>query len=98
MEVKHTPETERLFEAVLKLESMDDCYRFFEDVLTIKELDAIAQRLKVAEMLCADKSYQEICRETGASTATISRVNRCLLSGSGGYRLMLEKLNKEINA
>ncbi len=98
MEVLHTPENERLFEAILKLETMDECYRFFEDVLTIKELESISQRLQVAEMLRAEKSYQEICRATGASTATISRVNRCLLSGSGGYRILLEKLNKETNA
>ncbi len=91
----HTPDKDRLFQAVLKLDTPEECYRFFEDIMTMKELESIAQRLRVAEMLAAEKSYQEICRETGASTATISRVNRCLLSGSGGYRMMLDKLKEE---
>ncbi len=97
MDVIHTPDNEHLFEAILKLETTEECYRFFEDILTLKELESISQRLRVAEMLAAERSYQEICRETGASTATISRVNRCLLSGSGGYRMMLEKMKEDID-
>ncbi len=92
MEILHTPEKDRLFEAILKLGSVEECYSFFEDICTIKELLDISQRLKVADMLMNKKSYQEIARATGASTVTISRVNRCLLYGSGGYRMMLERL------
>ena len=77
------------FEAVLKLGTIEQARSFFEDVFTIKELEAISQRLEVAEMLKDGKNYQEISRATGASTATISRVNKCLLYGSGGYNVVL---------
>jgi TrpR-related protein YerC/YecD len=80
-----------LFEAVVKLESKQDCERFFEDICTIKEMEDMTQRLQVASLLRAGKNYREISEETGASTATISRVNRCLHYGSGGYALVLEK-------
>ncbi|MBR7111341.1 MAG: TrpR-like protein YerC/YecD [Clostridia bacterium] len=85
---------DRFFEAILKLEDMDDCYRFFEDVCTVKEIREIAQRLDVAKYLSEGKNYQEISATTGASTATISRVNKCLNYGSGGYKNMLEKLKE----
>ena len=85
---------DRFFEAVLKLEDVDDCYRFFEDVCTVKEIREIAQRLDVAKYLSEGKNYQEISAMTGASTATISRVNKCLNYGSGGYRSMLAKLKE----
>ena len=78
-----------LFRAVLALETVEDCRKFFEDVCTIKELQAIAQRLEVAEMLSSGKNYQEISKQTGASTATISRVAKCLNYGAGGYELVL---------
>ena len=78
-----------LFQAVLKLKSVEECKRFFEDVCTIKELQAISQRLDVATMLSEGKNYQEISKQTGASTATISRVARCLNYGAGGYALVL---------
>ncbi len=80
-----------LFEAVLKLKNLDDCRRFFEDVCTIKELQDVSQRLEVAKLLSAGKNYQEVCKATGASTATISRVNKCLLYGKGGYKVVLEE-------
>ena len=83
---------EEFFEAVLKLKTTQDCKNFFEDICTIKELQEISQRLSVAKMLDAGNSYQEVSRVTGASTATISRVNKCLIYGSGGYRQMLDKL------
>ncbi len=83
---------EEFFEAVLKLKTTDDCKNFFEDICTIKELQEISQRLSVAKMLDAGNSYQEVSKVTGASTATISRVNKCLVYGSGGYRQMLDKL------
>ena len=82
-----------LFRAVLKLETLENCRKFFEDVCTIKELQAIAQRLEVAEMLLSGKNYQEISKQTGASTATISRVAKCLNYGAGGYELVLKEQN-----
>jgi len=80
---------DNLFEAILKLRNIDEARRFFEDVCTVKELEALSSRLKVAELLRAGRNYQEICRESGASTATISRVNKCLMYGKGGYSLVL---------
>ncbi len=79
------------FEAVLKLKSKEDCRKFFEDVCTIKELQDVSQRLEVAKLLNEKKNYQEISKLTGASTATISRVNKCLLYGKEGYQVVLEK-------
>lgn len=79
------------FEAVLKLKSKEDCRKFFEDVCTIKELQDVSQRLEVAKLLSEKKNYQEISRLTGASTATISRVNKCLLYGKEGYQVVLDK-------
>ena len=86
---------DRLFEAILHLETVEECYRFFEDVCTVKEIREIAQRLDVAKYLSSGNNYQVITALTGASTATISRVNRCLNYGSGGYREMLQKLKEE---
>lgn len=80
------------FEAILLLENKEECYRFFEDICTIKEIQAIAQRLEVAKLLRANKTYNEIESETGASTATISRINRSLNYGSDGYNIVLRKL------
>ncbi len=87
-------EMDELFKAILLLGDVEECYKFFEDVCTIKEVLDISQRLQVAKMLKENKSYQEISKEIGASTATISRVNKCLMYGSGGYELILEKLEK----
>ena len=85
-------QADSFFEAVLLLENLEECYRFFEDVCTIKEMQAITQRLEVAKLLKAKKTYNEIEKETGASTATISRINRSLNYGSNGYDLVLKKL------
>ena len=82
-----------LARAMIELEDMDEAYRFFEDIFTIHELQAVAQRLAVARLLRQRVTYQEIAERTGASTATISRVNRCLTYGAGGYQLMLNKLD-----
>lgn len=84
--------TDTLCDAILSLTTREDCYRFFEDVCTIKEILDIAQRLDVARMLSEGQSYADITRQTGMSTTTISRVNRCLKYGSGGYRMALEAL------
>lgn len=86
--------TDDLFEAILALETVDECYKFFEDVCTVKEIQAISQRLEVAKMLMEKKVYSDIVKETGASTATISRVNRSLTYGNEGYDLIFKRLNK----
>ena len=83
---------DRLFGAVLTLESVEECYKFFEDLCTISELHSIAQRLKVASLLKAGHTCHDISDTTGASTATISRVNRCLHYGTGGYDVALERM------
>jgi TrpR-related protein YerC/YecD len=88
-------ETDELFEAILLLKSEEECYRFFEDICTIKEIQAIAQRFQVAKLLEKKKTYSEIELSTKASTATISRVNRCLLYGADGYKLILKRLNED---
>jgi len=87
-------QTDLLMEAVLNITSAEDAYRFFEDVCTIAELKSMAQRIEVARLLRKGVTYQEIARETGASSATISRVNRALLYGADGYRRVLDALDK----
>lgn len=86
---------DELFEAILTLRSIDECYNFFEDLCTITELHAMEQRFQVAKMLDQGQIYSDIVRETGASTATISRVNKCLTYGTDGYRTVLEELKKK---
>ncbi|AFS77383.1 TrpR like protein, YerC/YecD [Gottschalkia acidurici 9a] len=83
---------DELFEGILKLKNIDDCYRFFEDVCTIKEIKSISQRLQVAKLLKLEKTYNDIEEKTGASTATISRVNRVLNYGAEGYDMVLDRL------
>ena len=84
--------TDELFEAILTLQNIDECYAFFEDICTVNEIKSLAQRLEVAKMLQQKKTYQDIQQITHASTATISRVNRCLSYGSDGYKLVLERV------
>lgn len=86
---------DELFKAVLLLKDEEDCYRFFEDICTINEIHAIAQRLQVAKLLSEEKTYSEIESLTKASTATISRINKCLVYGSEGYKRVLERLAEE---
>ena len=95
MKTLHTKEVDSLFNAILSLESLDECYSFFEDVCTIKEILDIAQRLKAARMLKGGSNYVEVCAETGMSSATISRVSRCLEYGSGGYELAINRLDEK---
>jgi TrpR-related protein YerC/YecD len=94
MKPKLTPDAKALFEAILSLDGIDECAKFFEDVCTIKEIQDLSQRYAVAKMLDEGEKYQKIEAATGASTATISRVNKCLSYGSGGYRIVLKK-NKQ---
>jgi TrpR-related protein YerC/YecD len=86
------PHTDQLFQAILSLETLDECYQFFEDVCTVSELKAITQRLEVAKMLKEGRTYDQVIAQTGASTATISRVKRCLNYGADGYHLVLDRL------
>lgn len=91
----HTPETDCLFTAISTLASIEEFYQFFEDLCTINEIQSMTQRFHVAKMLRENKVYTEISKETGASTATISRVNRALNYGTDGYDLAIHRL-KEI--
>lgn len=86
---------DELFEAVLTLKDSEDCYRFFEDICTINEIHAIAQRLQVAKLLSEKKTYNEIESMTSASTATISRINKCLVYGADGYKRVLARLKEK---
>ena len=89
--------TDKLFEAILLLKNIEECYRFFEDICTVGEIKAMAQRLEVAKMLAGEKTYTEIAEETGASTATISRVKRCLYFGADVYQLILKRIKEREN-
>lgn len=91
-------ELDYLFEAILCLENVEECYRFFEDICTINEMYSMSQRMQVSKMLSERKTYIDIADTTGASTATISRVNRCLNYGSDGYKLVLERLREKKRA
>ncbi|MBP6492104.1 MAG: TrpR-like protein YerC/YecD [Clostridia bacterium] len=88
-------EIDELFKAILSLETEEDCYRFFEDICTINEIHAISQRLHVAKLLYQHKTYSEIEEVTKASTATISRINKCLIYGADGYRSILERIQSK---
>lgn len=87
-------EMDDLFKAILTLKDEEECYNFFMDICTINELQSLVQRFDVAKMLREKKTYQEIAKETGASTATISRVNRSLNYGNDGYAIVLERMEK----
>lgn len=87
-------ELDQLFEAILKLETLEECYQLFEDLATVNEIQALAQRLEVARQIREGNTYHKIEDATGASTATISRVKRCLNYGTGGYDLALERLQQ----
>ncbi|RJQ50738.1 MAG: hypothetical protein C4521_13350 [Actinobacteria bacterium] len=86
------PRVDELFDAILQLRNREECYAFFEDICTVNEIRTMAQRLEVAEKLDAGEHYTDIAEETGASTATISRVKRCLHFGADGYRLVLDRM------
>lgn len=90
-----SPSLDRLFEIILDLNDVDECYKFFEDLCTVKEIRDMAQRFDTAILLDENKNYQQIIDEVGTSTATISRVNKCLRYGTGGYELALKKLKEK---
>lgn len=85
-------ETDELFQAILSLSTVEECYSFFEDLCTMKELADMTQRLQAAKMLLDGKTYEQIVKEVEISTATISRINRCIQYGSGGYKMALNRL------
>ena len=91
----HTEAVDHLFEAVLCLENKEECYTFFEDVCTINELLSLSQRFEVARMLRQKKTYLEISEKTGASTATISRVNRSLTYGNDGTEMVFNRIGEK---
>ncbi|WML29113.1 YerC/YecD family TrpR-related protein [Neobacillus sp. OS1-32] len=88
-------ELDQLFKAILSLKDLEECYRFFDDLCTINEIQSLAQRLDVAKMLREGNTYHKIETETGASTATISRVKRCLNFGNDSYEMVLERIKED---
>jgi len=88
-------EADRLFEAILSLRDTEECYRFFDDLCTFSEIRAMAQRLQVAQMLREGKTFVQIAEQTGVSSATITRVNKCISYGADGYALVLERLGEK---
>ncbi len=90
-----TDESDMFFDAILSLKNREECKNFFEDICTIKEIQDLQQRLTVAKMLSEGSVYSEITEKTGASAATISRVNKCLTYGSNGYGTVLERIKKD---
>ena len=91
-----TPAVDYLFDAILSLKDKDECYSFFDDICTVNELLSLSQRFEVAAMLRSRKTYLEIAEKTGASTATISRVNRALQYGADGYQTVLPRIRELI--
>ena len=97
MDLLHHETIDRLFQAILSLKNTEECYEFFEDACTIKEIQEIAQRFEVASLLWQGKSYGEINQITGASTATICRVKKCLVYGNSGYKIALERMSQSMS-
>lgn len=97
MAIRHSEQIDRFFQSILSLQNVEECYKYFEDICTIREITTIAQRLEVARMLKDGMSYQQTIALTGASSATISRVKHCLDYGDGGYELVLSR-QPETNA
>ena len=87
--------TDALFDAILSLETREECYHFFEDLCTVKEISDMAQRLEAAKLLLSGNTYDQIVKTVEISTATISRINRCIQYGSGGYRDTIEKVRAQ---
>lgn len=96
MKPLHNSDVDALFAAILSLKNPEECYAFFEDACTIKEILDISQRLKAAKMLASGYNYADISKETGMSTATISRVSKCLEYGAGGYRTVIERVGSAV--
>ncbi len=95
MAINHSESIDRLFESILNLKSIDECYNYFEDLCTVKEIIDMSQRLDAAILLDSGVSYQKIQAEMKISSATIGRVNRCLNYGTGGYREVIARLKED---
>ena len=95
MSLPHSKQMDELFRSILLLDNLDDCYRYFEDLCTVKEIQSFAQRLEVAKRLRREESYLSVTEETGVSSATVGRVKRCLDYGSGGYQMIIERIKEE---
>ena len=95
MSLRRDPQTDALFRSILSLESVEECYRYFEDLCTVKELRDMGQRLEVAGLMREGSSYLAAQQATGASSATIGRVKRCLDYGSGGYGMILDRMKED---
>jgi TrpR-related protein YerC/YecD len=98
MGLPKSKQTDALFSSMLLLKSVEDCYRYFEDLCTIQEIRDLGQRLEIAKSLDAGDTYQSAIEKTGVSTATIGRVKRCLNYGAGGYRLILDRMKERENS
>ena len=98
MAIRKESQTDALFRSILALESVEECYQYFEDLCTMKEIRDLSQRLEVAKLLDSGCSYQKAGEATGASSATIGRVKRCLNYGSGVYRFMLDRMKEGVQA
>lgn len=92
--VLQTSELDQLFQGILKLETVEECYSFFEDLCTMKELQSLGQRMEVAKMLRENATYMDVVKATGASTATISRVNRAIQYGNDGYEMIFKRIDE----
>lgn len=92
MGIPKNKEIDELFRSILLLENIEECYKYFEDLCTIKEVQAMCQRLEIAKALSDGASYADAMEKTGASSATVGRVNRCLNYGDGGYSMIIERL------
>lgn len=95
MSLPRSNQTDELFRSILLLDNLEDCYRYFEDLCTVKEVQSFAQRLEIAKRLRREESYLAVTEETGVSSATVGRVKRCLDYGSGGYQMIIERLKEE---
>ena len=95
MSLRHDPQTDELFRSILTLKSVEECYAYFEDLCTVKEVRDMGQRLHVASLMRSGSSYIAAQEATGASSATIGRVKRCLDYGAGGYQMILERMKEE---
>jgi len=94
MEKLHCASVDRLFQTILNLQNLDECYAYFEDICTVKEILAMAQRLDTAVLLSQGRSYQQIVEAVDVSSATVGRVSRCLQYGTGGYKTAIERLEE----
>lgn len=92
---RRNPLTDALFDAILSLEDREECYRFFDDLCTVKEIADMSQRLEAARLLLAGKTYEQIVKSAEISTATISRINRCIQYGTGGYQTIIERMQQK---